>query len=342
MAEPHKPADEGRDLVPPLPDELYLEVTNRCNLTCKMCARNFHYKYEPERDLTLERFRAIADQLPVLRRAVLHGIAEPLLNRELPAIIRYLKDRGTYVLFNTNGTLLDDGWQQSLIESGLDELRVSLDASTPGTFLKIRAAPVFDKILDNLRGLLAKRQARGADTPKVSIWFTAMRENIRELPGLIRLAAELAVDEVYLQRLVYFADGLATKAQSLYRSGDPEVQRLIEACEALSRELGVRFNASGATTPERSLLEGYGGDPTPWTRCHRPWSLTYITANGNVLPCCIAPFAEKDFGELILGNAFDEGVKTIWEGERYQRFRARIQTAEPPACCRGCGLCWSL
>ena len=52
-----------------------------------------------------------------------------MLVKNLPKMVRYLKDRGTYVLFNTNGTVLNDKNGRALIEAGLDELRVSLDAA---------------------------------------------------------------------------------------------------------------------------------------------------------------------------------------------------------------------
>ena len=42
------------------------------------------------------------------RVAVLHGVGEPMLVKNLPRMVRYLKNRGTYVLFNTNGTVLNE------------------------------------------------------------------------------------------------------------------------------------------------------------------------------------------------------------------------------------------
>ena len=53
-------------------------------------------------------FTSIVDQFPNVARVVLHGVGEPMMVKELPKMIRYLKDRGTYVLFNTNGTLLTE------------------------------------------------------------------------------------------------------------------------------------------------------------------------------------------------------------------------------------------
>ena len=69
-------------------------------------------------------FRKIVDQLPNIERAVLHGVGEPMLVKALPKMVRYLKDRGIYVLFNTNGTVLSEKNGRALIEAELDELRV--------------------------------------------------------------------------------------------------------------------------------------------------------------------------------------------------------------------------
>src|SRR5918911_3893540 len=99
---------------------LYLETTNRCNLLCTTSPRTYE-ALEPPADMSWETFTAIVDQFPRIARVVLHGVGEPMMVPALPRMIRYLKDRGTYVLFNTNGTLLSRRKGQELIDSGLDE-----------------------------------------------------------------------------------------------------------------------------------------------------------------------------------------------------------------------------
>src|SRR5262249_32300096 len=84
---------------------LYLETTNRCNLLCTTCPRTYA-DLEPEADMSWELFTRIVDQVPNIARVVLHGVGEPMLVKDLPRMIRYLKDRRAYVLFNTNGTVL--------------------------------------------------------------------------------------------------------------------------------------------------------------------------------------------------------------------------------------------
>src|SRR5258707_5071998 len=103
---------------------LYLETTNRCNLLCTTCPRTYE-ELEPPADMSWGLFTSIVDQIPNLQRAVLHGVGEPMLVRNLPRMVRYLKDRGTYVLFNTNGMLLNESNGLALIEAALRERLVA-------------------------------------------------------------------------------------------------------------------------------------------------------------------------------------------------------------------------
>src|ERR1700739_3771768 len=125
---------------------LYLETTNRCNLLCTTCPRTYA-ELEPPADMSWKLFTSIVDQIPKLQRAVLHGVGEPMLVKHLPRMVRYLKDRGSYVLFNTNGTVLNERNGRALIAAGLDELRVSFDAANAQSYRAIRGKNYFNRIL---------------------------------------------------------------------------------------------------------------------------------------------------------------------------------------------------
>ena len=151
-----------------LPNVLYIETTNRCNLRCKGCIL-YHGSYEPNRDLALKEVVMITDQLPKLEKIVLHGIGEPLLNKELLEIIRHLKGRGVYVLFNSNGILLSGHSQHGLIQAGLDELRISLDAASVQGYQKIRNSDQFEQVVENLRSFILLRKRQRVAHPKLSL-----------------------------------------------------------------------------------------------------------------------------------------------------------------------------
>src|SRR5256885_8491799 len=105
--------------------------------------------------MSWELFVSIVDQIPNLQRAVLHGVGEPMLVKNLPRMVRYLKDRGTYVLFNTNGTLLNDRNGRALIEADLAELRGSLEAAHSEAHRASRGKGFFRRVLRQGRAFLA-------------------------------------------------------------------------------------------------------------------------------------------------------------------------------------------
>ena len=319
---------------------LYLEVTNRCNLLCTTCPRTY-VELEPPADLSWDLFTSIVDQIPHLQRAVLHGVGEPMLVKNLPQMIRYLKERGIYTLFNTNGTLLTPRRQRELIETGLDELRVSLDAADAKTFLVVRGKDMFDRIVRNISSFTTLQKEIGATNPLVSMWLTGLKETIGQLPDFVRLAAHMGVHEVHLQRLVFdeAGFGMARAQSSLFEQTQAEEQEAVAAAQAIGAALGVSIDASGATEPGLSLKQQ--GD-SPWTGCRRPWSLMYFTANGRALPCCIAPFSARGYENYTLGDANTQSLDEIWNGPVYQQFRAELLSDTPPKPCQGCGLRWSL
>ncbi len=156
-----------------LPRSIYIEPTSRCNELCQQCPRTLLSR-EDDRDLSFERFREIVEQFPDLERVVLHGLGEPLLNKELPLMIRYLKERGVTVLFNSNGILLTEKRGQALIDAGLDEYRLSMDGATRETYARVRGVDAFEKIWRNVGKFITLQKAQNASKPAVSLWFTAM------------------------------------------------------------------------------------------------------------------------------------------------------------------------
>src|SRR5712671_2941641 len=317
------PARSGNALKAPVC--LYLETTNRCNLLCTTCPRTYE-ELEPPADMSWDLFRRIVDQLPDIERAVLHGVGEPMLVKALPRMVRYLKDRGTYVLFNTNGTVLNERNGRALIDAELDELRVSLDAANARSYMAVRGKNYFNRILKNVRAFRDLQEREGKERPRVSAWLTGLKETIAELPAFVQVAAEIGVKEVYLQRMVFFesdAIGLARPDQALYEHMTREEATHLEAATELARSYGITFSASGAASEPGMSLKRQD-DGSPWSLCRRPWTVMYFTANGRALPCCIAPFSQRGYENYTLGDATQQSLREIWNGPAYQSFRKAL------------------
>ena len=334
-------------VMPELPRQLYIEVTNHCNSLCVSCPLTYDHflPFEPKHHLSWEDFRRIVDQVPVIERAILHGIGEPLLNRELPRFVAHLKDRGAHVLFNSNGVLLDERRGEALVDGGAGRAaRLARRGDTGAVRPPARHRPTAAHRAQPA-GVVARHGGR--KSPRVSLWLVGMQENLHQLLDFVRLGAAIGVPEVYLQRLVYFGSGARiaddttmVAEQSLYAALEDQQARSIREAEQLAAELGMPFVPRAPPPPTRASPSRA---TSPWRGCMRPWSLMYITANGTALPCCISPFAAEDFTRIVLGNVLEEPLAAVWNGERYQALRAAVDGDAPaPWPCQFCGVKWSL
>ncbi|HEX8632204.1 MAG TPA: radical SAM protein, partial [Catenuloplanes sp.] len=182
---------------PPLPPHLQLEITSACNLRCVMCL----VRYRPPVNklagaMPAALFHRIVDEVPGLRRLTLQGLGEPLLSPYLVDMLRLATGRGITVGFNSNATLLTRARADELVDTGADWLHVSLDGATAATYQAVREGADFDTVVRNLAGLVAAKRAAGSATPWIRVVFVAMRDNVAELPALVRLLAGIGVDEL--------------------------------------------------------------------------------------------------------------------------------------------------
>jgi MoaA/NifB/PqqE/SkfB family radical SAM enzyme len=289
--------------------------------------------------MPLERFREVLEQVPGVRRIVLHGMGEPLLHRRVHEMVALAVARGAHVLFNTNGVLLTRAVAGRLVDAGLHELRVSVDMPDPGLYREVRSGGNLGRVYRNVEGLITLRDARGAAVPAVSFWMTEGRSRLRYLAALVRDAARLGVREVYVQRLILMGRGDAVEGEAVFgRRTDADRAHLAEA-DRVARELGVSLWGSG----DRSAADEGAGALRPWQECRRPYAAAYVTANGNLLPCCLTPFtAAGRAGDFVLGNVFETRFATLWSGPAYGELRKQFASESPPECCRLCGTRWSL
>lgn len=327
--------------VEPVLRRLQVEVTGACNLRCQMCL----VRYRPPLDrrtasFPTERFVELLDELPDLEQVTLQGLGEPLLHPGLVDMVRAAKARGLRVGFNTNGTILTEDKANALLDAGVDWLHVSVDGATAETFERIRDGARFDKVIRNLRRLVELRRRRGVGIPTIQLNAVLMRSNLHELPDLVRLAADIGVDRLWLQALSHdFSDTADSPDAEAYvdirrfaeseavwadEAGSPaEAEALAEAAR-LARELDLDFRFPDDGSPPEP--------ESPELPCDWPWDGAYVTHQGKVQPCCMVMGEDR----AVLGDLTHDSFDTIWKGPEYESFRAQLLSDQPPAICRGC------
>ncbi|MFO0741490.1 MAG: glycosyltransferase [Labilithrix sp.] len=288
------------------PDTAMIEPTNLCNLTCPTCPTGTG-KIKPLPQMTLARFDVALDALkPRLRNLALWNYGEPLLNRELPAMIARAKEAGVGVVkVSSNVHFLDGARGRALLESGLDVLILSVDGASQATYETFRRDGDFAKVATSVAWLCAEKQRLGLKKPRIELQFIAMRHNEHELPEMHRLASEWGVDALRV------------------------------------KTVGAEDDATKNLVPVTRLLSRYEDDATtPNIRhpfCTMAWDHTVVNVDGSVTPCC---YLRPDMGdEFVMGNVFDAPFASIWRGERYRAFRASMlkDRSTMPVCnrCRG-------
>lgn len=296
----------------PLPVELMIEPVNACNLACPTCPTGQGALNRPPRAMTLAEFKKIVDGLGGAPcRFFLWNYGEPLLNRDLPAMIRCAAAAGISCRVSTNGELLvSPELCSELLASGLEHLIVCLDGADAETHARFRRGSHYAGVLAGLRSLAAARRAAGGHGPVLELQFLVMRHNAGQRPRMRALARELGAD-IYSEKAV----GIDCNS--------PEFQRLAAELVPEDTDLGVFSRGSdGAYALKGEIRNG----------CRRLVSSAVINSDGSVVPCCYDLRSEH-----VMGNVFEQGLAAIWAGEKYEALRRQVAADKGAVpMCRGC------
>ncbi len=135
------------------PYEIYIEITNHCNLNCIFCARK-----EMKRALgfmPMDVFRKIIDEIAEKRPFAhlhLYGIGESTIDPHILERIMYAHQKGVtnIVLFTNGKTLLRDNFYQKLVDTGVGTIGIDVDGFTKETYEKIRVGGDFDRLKEGV------------------------------------------------------------------------------------------------------------------------------------------------------------------------------------------------
>lgn len=152
------------------PFVVHIDVSSACNFRCKFCFHslgNIKLKelgFSPA-IMDLDLFKLTVDKIKEfpskLHRLCLIRHGEALLNKDLPEMISYAKKSGVAGKINisTNGSLLDPKINHTLIESGLDEMLVSIEALTNEKYREISDVEIdFEHLVSNIRHFYSNKK----------------------------------------------------------------------------------------------------------------------------------------------------------------------------------------
>ena len=334
--------------------KVYVEPTNACNLDCATCFR--HGWDEPIGRMSDASFAAILaglaalDELPTV---YFGGIGEPLSHRQTVSWVARAHALGARTELITNGMLLNDRTGRDLIDAGLDLLWVSIDGASPESYADVRLGAELEHVIANVTRFSKLRTVGHHPHPELGIAFVAMKRNIADLPGVLKLglklgAKQFSVSNVLpvtpeLQAEVLYArarnnlayiNSAAVPSLNLPKMDFDDVTRaaLFEAFQSGYNISYAGHNWAGASNV-CNYIEG-GSMSVAWT--------------GDVSPCW--PLMHTHISYLhgkprvnhrhVVGNVLDRSLTDLWLDRDYVAYRERIQSFAFAPCtfCGGCEL----
>lgn len=303
-----------------LPVKLDVENVSRCNFACGMCAVSKWPKRQRAGDMSLEAFKALIDEQYGLVEIKLNGLGEAMMQGEdWFAMIRYARERRIWVRVTTNASLLhlkDNA--RKLIDSGVNEIDISIDGADRATYEEIRVGGKFDQVTTNCAHLNSILLTTGR--PSAKMWTLVQKANCHDLPQHVWLAAELGFKHLVFSTQLH---GWGDDALAARNAG--EEVGLGEAEARLLVVLGARKGVRVAFWDVSEKFERVEGKRCPW-----PFERAVVTSDLRTVPCCM--IGNPDAFEIGAGSPFGEN----WLSQEYAEFRQAHLDGEIPAVCRAC------
>ena len=340
---PDTPLETLQPVMPDtLPEMLQIEITNKCNLSCKMC-----YWHSKESACTKSNQRNmdafVWNQFLVAARAQKNvtflGNGEPFCNEKFMSYLQELDRCQINMALSTNGTMISNKLAAEIGRlKHVRRLSFSIDSPHPDTYRQIRGCDLH-VALNGLRNMASEID----DVKKIDVASVVMKSNLKTLVDFPKLLSEYGITRYLMRGLVDYAGNLAHEIID----DTPDTIATLQSIAAACTECGITlvifpplpsldFRSDMAV--RESQIGRHAGDPVQndnhagqSRKCDDPWVSAYITLNGDVYPC-------KNYGSApIMGNLTDQPFHEIWYGDTFNAFRKSLLSVEKmPLMCFNC------
>ncbi len=306
-----------------LPLRLDIENVSRCNFRCTMCPVKDWPGFKRAEDMNFEDFKKLIDEQYGLLELKIQGLGEPTLGKDTYfSMINYARSKHIWVRTITNASLLHlHNNYKKLIDSGVNEVQISIDGATKGTFENIRRGSNFEKVTQNCTLINNYCKEKGVERTKM--WTVVQKDNVDELSELVELSHKLGFNS-----MVFSLDLHGWGQEDLVEHAkEVNVEKKIEVCQAYDlidkgQKLGVKvafWNVTSKFDAENKK-----------SLCHWPFEQAYISSDMRIVPCCMLGNPEiKDLGDA---KNFMNG----WNGKLYREFRKAHLEGNIPEVCKVC------
>ncbi|MGW0735641.1 pyrroloquinoline quinone biosynthesis protein PqqE [Streptomyces sp. NPDC002851] len=304
---------------PAPPWALLAELTHRCPLRCLYCSNPVELTARRE-ELTTDEWADVFRQAAGLGVVQTHlSGGEPLLRRDLAALVGAADAAGIHTQLVTSGVGLHTARLRELVDAGLRSVQLSVQHTDAEAARRIAGA----------RATVAKeRAARLVREADLSLGVNAVlhRQNLDEptaLDDLVRLALDWGADRIELAHTQYY--GWALRNRHVLLPDRDAVARAREAVERWRERLGGRMELVWVAP---DYVDGVAKP------CMGGWGAVSLTVapDGTALPCPAA----GNLPGLDPPNVTEHQLDWIWrESAAFNRYRGQSWMPEPCRSCEG-------
>lgn len=303
--------------------KLYLELTNRCNLDCKICYRkSWEQNFCDMKEDVLNKLTNELKTHPNLKEIVIGGIGEPTFSKHFKKALESLKDYTLTV--TTNGTLMDEELSEYFVKY-VDVVTISIDGLFD-KYKEIRGIDL-DLIVTNI-GILNKLKNKfSSKTPLIDIQFVLSSENLNEIFKVMDLASDLRADKFIISNII--PQSSENKDTMLYsRYENKNIKNLFNEVMLYALHKGIKVSIPNYELKTIRICNFVKS------------SAVFICSSGDAAPCYrfSHDYTEYVFGrekhvdKFAFGNIENDTLMNIWNSIEYKSFRERILNSLYPSC----------
>ena len=287
-----------RNCATPALQQLFLEVTPRCNLSCIHCgSRCDEHAQVEEVPLATYRdvLRRVRDEFGTKVFVVLTG-GEPMLRADLYELADAIRELGFAWGMTTNATLIDERAAERLVADGLRTVSVSIDGTRETHDGVRRREGSFDAALAGIRNL-----AQTGSLKALQVTSVLNHQTIDEMGALFELMVDLPIDSWRLTNVEPIGSALA-HPEILFQSED--YARLFSFIrEKREQEWPVSYGCC------HYLGLGYEGELRDWFYlCNAGIHVMSVMHDGAIGSCLDI----ERTPETVFGNVYADDIAQVW------------------------------
>lgn len=303
-----------------LPITMDVEPTTGCNFRCTMCqVSSPDFKAN---NMELSTFIKFINDNKQLIKIKLQGMGEPLVNKNIYEMIKIAKQNGIATEIICNGSMLNKKNISKLLKNSLAKLTISIDGASKQVFESIRVKSNFEEVISNSKNF--KEMTRNKFVrPEFSAWSTIQESNYEEIEKIAELCKTIGFDDLTFQ---VFLTGWGKNEW-----------------ENINNKKNINFRNTNVRERFNKVISKYSSNNfkikvfeenllTYKKKCSWPWNSSYISAKGDIVPCCII----GDPKVINMGNVNESSFKNIWYSKQYNEFRDKISKNDLNEFCKNC------